>query len=188
MSHKRRMNRCLSPEAGRHVARFERRRYLPRKQRLSRCVPKASSVSCAQSVESGAGGDRAARSRAAQRASISTFPESDHNRCEHFKESFNPEVNYPAAPVFSGDEVAALTVHQPCSTATSSGPSGLSFASDGNSYLSLRLEAGPSREVVSRLSSHFQHRDSLGRSEFFFFQDLLVGRYREEVHESRGAD
>ena len=38
--------------------------------------------------------------------------ECDHNGCEYFEEAFNPEVNHPPAPVFGGDQMAALTVHQ----------------------------------------------------------------------------
>ena len=38
--------------------------------------------------------------------------EADDDSGEHFKEAFNPEMNYPPAPVFSGDEMAALSVHQ----------------------------------------------------------------------------
>ena len=36
----------------------------------------------------------------------------DHHRCEYFEEAFNPEVNHPPAPVFGGDKMAALPVHQ----------------------------------------------------------------------------
>ena len=38
--------------------------------------------------------------------------EANHDSGEHFKEAFNPEMNYPPAPVFSSNEMAALTVHQ----------------------------------------------------------------------------
>ena len=38
--------------------------------------------------------------------------EPDHNSCEYFEEAFNPEVNHPPAPIFGGDEMAALAVHQ----------------------------------------------------------------------------
>ena len=38
--------------------------------------------------------------------------ERDHDRGEYFKEAFNPQVNYPPAPVFRGDQRAALAVHQ----------------------------------------------------------------------------
>ena len=38
--------------------------------------------------------------------------ECDHHGGEYFEEAFNPEVNHPPAPVFGGDEVAALAVHQ----------------------------------------------------------------------------
>ena len=38
--------------------------------------------------------------------------ECDDDGGEYFKEPFNPEVNYPPAPVFGGDQMAALAVHQ----------------------------------------------------------------------------
>ena len=38
--------------------------------------------------------------------------EPDHHGCEYFKEALNPEVNYPPAPIFGGNKMAALTVHQ----------------------------------------------------------------------------
>ena len=40
--------------------------------------------------------------------------EPDHNSREYLEETFNPEVNYPPAPVFSSDKVTALTIHQAC--------------------------------------------------------------------------
>src|SRR5512146_1603728 len=38
--------------------------------------------------------------------------ERDHNGCEYFEESFDPEVNNPPAPVLSRYKVAALPIHQ----------------------------------------------------------------------------
>ena len=38
--------------------------------------------------------------------------EGDHHRGEDFKESLDPQVNHPPAPVFGGDQMAALAVHQ----------------------------------------------------------------------------
>ena len=38
--------------------------------------------------------------------------ECDHDGCEYFEEAFNPEVNNPPAPIFRGDQVTALAVHQ----------------------------------------------------------------------------
>src|ERR1035437_917253 len=40
--------------------------------------------------------------------------EPNHYSCKYFKEAFDPEMDYPPAPVFSSDQVTALTVHQTC--------------------------------------------------------------------------
>ena len=38
--------------------------------------------------------------------------ERNHDGGEYFKEAFDPKVNNPPAPVFGGDQIAALAVHQ----------------------------------------------------------------------------
>src|SRR5450755_2881956 len=36
----------------------------------------------------------------------------DHHRGKYLKEALDPEMNHPPAPVFGGDEMAALSVHE----------------------------------------------------------------------------
>ncbi len=38
--------------------------------------------------------------------------ERDHHRGEHFEKAFHPEMHHPPSPVFRGDQIAALAVHQ----------------------------------------------------------------------------
>ena len=56
---------------------------------------------------------RAARGGSADLKQLETREEEGNDDGgEDFEESFDPEVNDPPAPVFGGDEMAALTVHE----------------------------------------------------------------------------